>query len=177
MEETINKKHSQEEAEKIRTSQFVCFEIIEFPVINLEYKQENAKSQYKSYQNVKFFFHSWYKKNSRRTFILASNEFSLKTGELYKFICDWHGEKIPEYRLRELTVENLKALAVGLNAVIEYKTGAGPTKILNIKPSRTEKLINLLKGLEIPEFLINRPFKQNIGKGFGILKQGGNNDQ
>ena len=165
--------HSQEgkvekKAPEIKQGQFCCFEVLSFPPIDLEFKNGD-KTKYKNYHNVKFIFHSWYKRGSSKTFLIASNELTLKSNELLDTLSTWQGLKLDRALFDQLDAETLREMSYGLNALIEYKIQDGPTLIQKIQPAPPEKSIVPIPGLKVPPHLINRPIRKAIGTGFGSL--------
>jgi hypothetical protein len=154
---------------EIKTGQFVCFDVLEFESINCDFSTD-TKENYKTYRNIKCYYHSWYKRGSMKSFIVASNEMSLGSEILYRFICDWQGAPLKRDLIEQLTTDRLKELTIGLNAIIEYRVGNGSTQILRIAPVAGTKIIIPIKGLKVPQYLINRPLKVVTGGlGFGSM--------
>lgn len=162
-------------ADRKRTGQFVCYALLEFPAIVKEYA-DGENSEKKFYHNVKFVFHGWYKSGSTRTYIIASNEFTLRSEELLKFLSCWHGAPLLPTLYRSLTADRLRKMAIGQNAILDYAVGNGPTRILRIAPANTGKTIVPIKGLQVPSYLVNRPVRLELGEGFGSLAAGGSNE-
>lgn len=156
--------------------QVVCFSVLQSQPIHKEYD-----GQHVTYTALRFYFHSWYKKKSN-PLIIASQYLPYKNygvassagyvqgthKDLRGFLSCWSGDNYNDEDVYSLTIAQIKAMSIGVNAIIECEIVERVTLINSIGPCNTEKQIWIKPVITIPAYLLpeykttNKPKKLKL---------------